>query len=276
MNGRLDLKFTRKAHATSLHVNSQQPPLRIVRAFPRPHGDTLVHLHNLSGGVLGGDHLSLKLEVGPQAAAQVTSTGATRVYRCRAGASQAIEVTVGEGGMLEYVPDALIPFAGSRYRQETRIELGPGAGLFWWEIVAPGREARGELFAYGRLEFDFTITACGTPIAIERSRIKPEARPPASLARLGPYRYWASFYVCRVGVEPRRWLELERELQSVAQHLTRPSESLWVVSALCAEGLTVRALAVSGRHIAPGLATFWRAASLALYGREPVPPRKLQ
>jgi urease accessory protein len=216
------------------------------------------------------------VDVGAHAAVQLTSTGATRVYRCRRGASQAIGVTVGEGATLEYVPDALIPFAGARYRQVTRIELAPDAGLFWWEVVAPGREARGELFAYDLLELDFEIATCGRPIAIERSSVEPQARPPASLARLGPFHYWACFYICRVGVEARRWVALEGELQGLAESLTRPAEALWAVGALSSDGLAVRALAISGRYIGPGLERFWRAASLALYGREPVPPRKLQ
>lgn len=40
-------------------------------------------MHNLSGGVLGGDLLELSVEVGNGACAQLASTGATRLYRCR-------------------------------------------------------------------------------------------------------------------------------------------------------------------------------------------------
>ena len=64
----------------------QQPPWKVVRAFPGDAGRSLVHLHNVSGGVLSGDHLSLDIHAGPGSVVQVTTTGATRgFYRHRAG-----------------------------------------------------------------------------------------------------------------------------------------------------------------------------------------------
>ena len=237
-----------------------------------------MHLHNLSGGVLGDDLLELSVEVGPAAIAQLTSTGATRLYRSRDGARAARQLTrfsVGTGGLLEYLPDPLIPFAGSRYRQETTVELAAGAGLFWWETVAPGREARGELFAYERLRLKTDIAADGTPVALERIDLEPARRPLDSPLRLGPYRYLSSFYVCRAGVEPRRWLELEATLSELARRLSSAGRVLWGVSALRAHGLLVRALGVKGWDIQTGLPDFWQAAKSYLYGRAATPPRKV-
>jgi urease accessory protein len=249
-----------------------------VRAFALADGSALAHLHNISGGVLGGDHLRLMVEVGKNASVQLTTTGATRLYRNHPslpGATQINDIAVREDGLLEYAPDALIPFAGARYSQTTRIELAPGAGLFWWEIVAPGRGARGEIFAYETLALRFEITAAGRIMALERNSLEPRVRPLNSPARLGHYRYFSSFYICRVGVEAVRWLALEKEMSEIASQLSRPAEIIWGVSALPAHGLIVRALSVSGREIIPGLISFWRAAKLKLYRREAVPPRKI-
>lgn len=259
-------------------VREQRPPLQVVRAFPLKGGGALVHLHNLSGGVLGGDSLRVALEVGPRASAQVTSTGATRVYRARKeapAAAQVIETRIGENGLLEYLPDPLIPFAGARYFQETRIEMAAGAGLFWWETVAPGREARGELFRYEMLQLKLDLIVEGKAVALERVRIEPRERPLSSPVRLGPYHYFATFYICRAGVEASRWLALEGELSELAAQLTRPSEVLWGVSTLPAHGVIVRGLSAAGRDMASGLFTFWRAAKLDVYGQEAVPPRKI-
>jgi len=261
-----------------MRVCEQQPPLRAVRAFPLPHGETLVHLHNVSGGVLGGDRLELRVDLGPGAAAQLTSTGATRLYRHRPdtpAARQSVDVAIGEGALLEYVPDPLIPFAGSRYRQKVRIDLSPDAGLFWWDVVAPGRDARGELFAYDLLECELEIAAGGKPVATERMRLEPGLRPMDSPARLGPFRYLASFFICREGLAPGAWLALESRMAELAEQLSRPPELVWGASALPAHGLVVRALGVGGRDIASGLHEFWRAAKRELYGREAIPPRKV-
>src|ERR1700730_1699931 len=85
------------AGGTILRVPQQQPPWRVVRGFPTPSGETLAHVHYVSGVILDTDSLSGQLDVGPRAQAQVTSTGATRVYRSRtpdSRASQRMQVNV--------------------------------------------------------------------------------------------------------------------------------------------------------------------------------------
>ena len=253
-------------------------PLRIVRAFRQADGGSLVHLHNLSGGVLGGDRLELKVEVGPRAVVQLTSTGATRIYRspqAAALAHQTIQINVEDDGLLEYLPDQLIPFAGSRYRQETRIMLGKNAGLFWWETIAPGREARDEVFAYELLQLKTIISAGGEPLALENMKLEPTKRSLFSLARFGPYRYLSSFYICRTGIEPERWRDLETQLGTLANESSQPSKIVWGVSPLRAHGLVIKALSVKGRDIAARLSDFWRAAKQCLYDKEAVLPRKI-
>src|SRR5258706_620340 len=280
VHGQLCLRFEARGdrNETILAESAQQLPLRIVRAFQLDGGGALVHLHNLSGGVLGGDHLDLAIDVGRRALAQVTSTGATRIYRSRKNAgpaAQRLRIEVAEDGLVEYLPDQLIPFAGSRYRQETRIELGANAGLFWWETVAPGREAHNEMFVYDLLHLKTWISALGQPIAIEHMRIEPARRSTSSLARLGAYAYFSTFYICRVGVDSSRWLELEKLLGELAEQFSRPATIVWGVSPLRADGVVVRALSVNSREITMGLPEFWRAAKLFLYDRPAVLPRKV-
>src|SRR5438477_10070722 len=118
----LGFEYDGLAGRTVMNVSEQRPPMQVVRAFPTADGAVLVHLHNLSGGILGGDQLELAVEVGPRAQAQLTTTGATRLYRSRSDgltAAQCTRVRVAEEGLLECVPDPIIPFAGSRYQQET-------------------------------------------------------------------------------------------------------------------------------------------------------------
>jgi urease accessory protein len=275
---RLDFEREERTGRTVLAASRQEPPLRVVRAFALEDGAALVHLHNVSGGVLGGDQLGLTVHVGAEACAQITTTGATRIYLPREEsptATQWNEVAIGESALLEYLPDPLIPFAGARFWQRTVIRLARGAGLFWWEILAPGREARGEIFEYTSVELKSDLVAIGRPIAAERVRLEPKNRALASLARLGPYRTWATFYICRVGLDPSAWLEAERDLREIVSRLSRPGEALWGISTLTAHGLVVRCIASRGRDVLPGLHALWRAAKLRLYGREAVPPRKV-
>src|SRR5580704_8503939 len=117
---RLWLRFEDRGGETIVRLEQQQPPWRVIRGFQTSSGEALTHLHNVSGGVLDTDDLRLRVDVDPLARAQITTTGATRVYRSRSDeaiARQQTEVTIGEGGLLEYLPDPVIPYARSRYRQ---------------------------------------------------------------------------------------------------------------------------------------------------------------
>jgi urease accessory protein len=277
----LALAFERRATdgVTVLSSAEQSPPLRVIRAFPGEDQSALVHLHNVSGGVLGGDKLALSVRVGPGASAQLTTTGATRIYRSRSDALSAVQtndVVVEENALLEYVPDAIIPFGGARFQQTTRIQLSPGAGLFWWEILAPGREARGECFAYSRVELKTEIHADGKLIALEKVNLEPGEIQMDAIARLGVYRYWTTFYVCRVAVEPANWLAAETHLREAAAPWCQSGEMLWSVSTLPAHGLAIRGLARSGRDILSALQALWRSAKLLLFERVPILPRKVK
>jgi len=280
VRAQLQLEFLRDtgSRASFLAQSYQEPPFKVVRSFPLPDGSAMAHLHNVSGGLLGGDHLTQRISVGNRATVQLTTTGATRIYRPRPEAMPTVQrtvITIGEEALLEYLPDATIPYAGSRYLQRTSIQLGPGAGLFWWEILAPGREARGELFAYEDLEVRTRISAGGAILAAENLLLKPSTGNVKSLARLGPYRYLATFYICQTGLAPRAWQAAEDHLRELTGSLTRSGELLWGVSSLVAHGVVVRCLARHGREILPGLHAIWRRAKLHLYDREAIPPRKV-
>jgi urease accessory protein len=281
LRGRLELAFHCSAQSgqTSLRVIDQQPPLRVIRSFAQPDGSALVHLHNISGGVLGGDHLALRVRVGPGAQAQLTTIGATRIYRHRADRPDALQVNefeVAENGLLEYLPDPVIPFAHSRFRQSTCIRLASGAGLFWWEIITPGRTAGQECFAYDHLLMDTHIESGGRPIAIEKMRLQPTHQNPASLVRLGPYRYLTTFYMCRRGASAEVWTNLEAELAELGHQRSVGGEVVWAVSALVRDGLVVRGVSQSSEPLSRGLLLFWQQAKAALYdGAVSRPPRKV-
>jgi urease accessory protein len=276
----LTLDFARDEFTgnTVLATSRQEPPLKVVRAFAVKDGAALAHLHNVSGGLLGGDRLALKVNVGARARVQLTTTGATRIYRRRneaPPATQSNEFTLNEGALLEYVPDAIIPYAGARFSQATTIRLAQGAGIFWWEILLPGREARGESFAYDSVEMRADVVALCQPITSERVRIEPRKHSAQSFGRLGPYRTWATFCIARVGLSTAEWLALEQELREQALPLSKHGQTLWAISALPAHGVMVRGVAVHGRHVLPGLQALWQTAKRRLYGCDAVPPRKV-
>ena len=169
--------------------------------------------------------------------------------------------------------------------------LAPGAGLFAWELITPGREAHGECFDYDQLAWESVVAvtngeAAGTdrergpaaqptPIAIERVVLEPARRPLAVTARLGRFRYMATLLACRVGAPAAHWANVEQTLTGVAAHLTQDDSTWWGVSTLSAHGVIVRGLGVSGRALLAALPVFWRCAKELLYGEAAILPRKI-
>jgi urease accessory protein len=249
-----------------------------VRAFPIPEAGALVHLHNVSGGVLAGDRLTLDVEVEAGAAAQITTTGATRLYRHRAGAGdseQRARFSVGEGALLEYLPDVVIPYAGSRHLQRTEIVLGRGATLFWWDILASGRLASGERFAFDRLRVQAEVYAGPRPVLREDFLLTPAEKDLAAAARMFEYSHTVSLCAIQEGRPAAFWRALEGRLNGIARERTRPGQAVWGASSLVSDGVVVRGLSVSGRFIYDTLIEFWRTARVAITGQDAAPPRKV-
>jgi len=251
----------------------------VIRAFPQANGSAMLHLHNVSGGVLAGDRLWLDIAVGPGAMAQVTSTGATRIYRHRTEApdsEQHIAISVAENGLLEYLPDALIPFAGARHQQRTSVSLADHATFFWWEVIAPGRQAMDEVFRFESLRVETQVRSNTRPLILENVRLQPFIDSAQSIARMGPYTHSASFYAFQVGRPAADLRELESRLSETAREASSPGVTIWGASALASDGVIVRGLSATARDLPATLARFWKTARLFLTGEEAVPPRKMK
>jgi urease accessory protein len=274
---RLELRFSMEGGATRMYVPAQEPPWRAIRAFRNPQLQAVVHLHNVSGGILSGDSLRLSIEAGTATRVQVTSVGATRIYRQRPGRAAArlnTSIRVGDGAMLEYLPDVIIPFAGSRFSQTTAVSLGPNAGFIGWETLAAGRIAGGEEFGFDFFHSENSVCQGTRPLALERYTLEPPARDPRSIARWGRFRYSATLYICHTGIPQSRWIELESRLNDLAFARTSQA-SRWGVSALVAAGLVIRGLGLEAHQITNGLFAFWDLAKRELWGEPAIPPRKI-
>lgn len=278
MEAQLDLDFHHDGSRTIVYARRQDPPLRVIRAFPNSSGQAFVHLHNVSGGILGGDVLNLNVVLGPGAQGQITTTGATRLYRTtrqRGRTVNGVSISVGTGAFLELLPDPVIPFSGSNCLQKLSVDLDDDATFFSWETIWPGREASGEVFDYDALGWQTSISGCGSPIARENSDLRPRQKAMDSAIRMGPYRYLATFYACSTGRSRTCWHNLEEQLAPIAAELSQqPGQAFWGVSMLAEHGLSVRGLAASNAQISHGLNLFWKAARRLITGAEAIRPRK--
>jgi urease accessory protein len=133
-----------------------RPPLQALRAHhldPALPDMAFVIVASPGGGVLQGDRLELSVEVEAGARLHLDTSSATRLYRMPAGeARSAVGLRVGPGAVLEWVPDPYVPFAGARFRQETRAVVDETGVVILGEVVAAGRAASGERLRYELFE----------------------------------------------------------------------------------------------------------------------------
>lgn len=152
-----------------IYVN-HRGPLRIQRPF-YPENDGTCHLILLHppGGVVGGDGLEVKLSLGEDARALVTTPAATKLYRS-AGATSQIRQTVrgAQGSLVQWLPQETIAFSGAKAQLKTEIHLQTSANFIGWEVLCLGRPAVGELFDRGALTLQFELYRDDAPLYLDR------------------------------------------------------------------------------------------------------------
>ena len=100
------------------------------------------------GGLVGGDHLALEIDVASGAAAFLSTQASTKVYRSPAGASTRLDARVADDGLLISLPDPVVCFASSDYRQTQTFAIDPSAGLIALDWMTSGRRGAGERWAF--------------------------------------------------------------------------------------------------------------------------------
>ena len=156
--GRLRLEVRSAGGRSVLSRLYQQAPCRALMPDTAPGAPFEAVLVNTAGGLVGGDQLATEIEIGPDAAATLTTAAAEKLYRST-GADCAVEtrLSLASGAWLEWLPQETILFDGSRLRRSLTATLAPGARLLAAEMVVFGRAARGERFARGFLHDSWTI-----------------------------------------------------------------------------------------------------------------------
>jgi len=229
-------------------------------------------LLNPSGGLVGGDQLSIDLQLRDDAHVIISAPSANRVYRSQGEVSvQNVDLTVGSGGVLEWFPEHTIPYAGSRFRQKLQATLASGATLLLWDALAAGRIARGERWAFADLDNDIRITTASGGLLTERYRLDQQT----DLGRVGlaeAWNYVASLFVINDAMPAEVWSRLESKVALIVDE--RPGLVLGGVSTPAVPGLAVKLLAKAAPDLMYMLESIWAAVRESLWNLPPVNWRK--
>ena len=115
--------------------------------LPRIYGSAKTAvLINTAGGLTGGDQLKYQASAGPDVHAIVTTQTAERAYRSLSGTAKVETcLEVGDGGLLEWLPQEAILFDRSSLSRSVHAELKGTARLMAIEGIVLGRKAMGEI-----------------------------------------------------------------------------------------------------------------------------------
>lgn len=273
-DGLLDLRFRRDAGGRSGLVQRRQRfPLRMTVPMyldPADDGMAFVYVQNPTGGVFAGDRL--RCEVAAEAGTRVhlTTQSATRLYRMEGGeAEQELRFTLGEGAYVEHIPEALIPQADARFVQRTVVDLGRDAAFVAMEMLAPGRLARRERFAYDGVRLQTAVSRAGRELCVDTLSLEPGRRPPELPGLLGAHDYLGSL----LAVAPEHGADaLGAELDA----MLAGAEDVRAAAGVLPDGagVLVRILARGAIAMRAALVRAWAHVRRALIGLAVPPPRR--
>lgn len=130
-------------------------------------GPELVIL-NTSGGLTGGDRLTIDLDTGEGAHITATTQTAERIYRAADGrATIRISARVGARARLDWLPQETILFNRCAAERSTSIDLAADAACLMCETLVLGRAAMGETVTQLALRDTRRITRAGRPLHLD-------------------------------------------------------------------------------------------------------------
>jgi urease accessory protein len=225
------------------------PPIHI----SKPHHDAgwlVVNLASPSPGLLQGDRVDAKVVVEEGARLLITAPSANRIHNTGDGHAQLTQsFEVHAGAALDVWPEYLIPQAGARYVQKTTLRVAKRGTLVWTEMVAPGRVARGEVFAFADLRLSTDLYHGDECIVRERYHLTPSAMKP--LQAQFPTGYYASI-LCISPELPGESAALRSLSESIPPKeawlgATQVRPGAWSVKISASDSPTLRAVAGAAR-----------------------------
>ncbi len=268
-NGYLRLEFVDRGERSVLSFMDRRVPFLVQRAL---YWDEelpqmpCVFIITTTGCVLQGDRMALEIEVGKNALAHVTTQCATKVHMMNANyASQLQDITVEDGGYLEYMPDPLIPHRTSRFLSHTRISIAETGSLLYGEVVLPGRKYHHEDELFGFDLYSSTIEAIrrGTDerLFVEKFIVDPRETALARIGIMGGYEVFGNVILLTT---KERTMQVR---EAVGAGVDREARLAWGASLLPGDcGLVFKALGMTSESVRGKIREFWDIARKAVTG----------
>ncbi len=238
--GRGELEVIRDSERSVVSRALATSPLRLLT--PANHGHaSWIYTSTYGGGLVDGDAMSLNVTIGAGACAFLSTQASTKVYRSPRGTNVEMSADVRDDGLLIVVPDPVVCFAASRYRQVQRVHLASRAGLVLVDWVTSGRRASGERWVFDDYTSRTIVRHSGRLVLHDAVALR--AADGNLATRIGRFDVLALLVIAGVS--------LQREAAALGSHingepLTRRAELLLSAAAMGETGCVIR---IAGRSV---------------------------
>jgi urease accessory protein len=266
----LSLNHRREGPRTTVR-HEHSGPLRILKSL-YPEGDAICHnvIVHPPGGLVGGDLLDIRVNVGEGAHALISTPGATRFYESNELlAEQRVTLDLAAGSRLEWLPLEALAYPGCLGLNQLTATLAPGAELLAWDVTALGLPAAGQPFDCGRITQRLALPGRW----LEQAHIDAaDHRLLASPLGLAGHRCLGTLLFA-LG-EPLDRTRREQLLEAARSALVGlPPEVKAGATCPNPNVLVVRAVAPLVEPLMAALQGVWTALRQAAWGLHPQPPR---
>ena len=175
--GRMELTFALQDSRTVLQNAYCEVPFKVTRLL-NAHAPiaTLILMHS-TAGLFGGDELECSIRVEKEARVRITQQSATKIHPSEDRvAVQRTHVFVEAGAELQFHLEPIIPFADSRLRQQTQLNIEQGGRLSYWEGFMTGRVGRGESWQFREFASETILRYGGRLAYLDRFRLLPNGQ----------------------------------------------------------------------------------------------------
>lgn len=169
----LDLSFARRGEQTVFDRRLFNWPFVLTRTFfldAAPAHQLTAIVQTSSGAIHGEDRLVQRINVGSGAAVHLRTQGATAVHRAPPGlvTHECVSLRVGEGGILQYLPEPRILFPDAALAQMIDLDCAAGGTAFVFDAFTV-HDPTGAARTFRSLESTMTVRRNGAePAMIDR------------------------------------------------------------------------------------------------------------
>ena len=239
----------------------------------------MLYIMSTGAGLAQNDRQLVDIRVGGEepASALITTQAATPIHRMDVGmAVQHVTMTVSAGSVLEYIPDHVVPYGGSRSHLSLEAIVSSGGCAIVSDCVTAGRLGRGERHSYDVLSMETQISqrlrVSSGHNGLFRNRVRPLARDRGvfsphtggGLVGMRNFGAWANVWIIAPSsASTLSVLEAVRELPTPASSGTLR----WAASTLPYEsGVWVRILSATAEEAREARDAVWTTARMVLLG----------